>query len=181
MLLILFKKRDLYMDNDSIETISVAEVSKSLALTKYLSPFIPDKDKEPSWDGRVYIYITEKKTKNNVEGYVPVQVKGTENEDLSKDSVSYPMSIDDLKNYLHDGGIILFLVYESKSGECKIYYTALTVVKIKHYLETAKGEETRNIKLISFPLDNDEKADIFHNFNRERKKQISFATKACLL
>lgn len=44
------------MDNYAIELFSVNAVKNSIAMSDFLSPFIADNDKEPSWDGFVYIY-----------------------------------------------------------------------------------------------------------------------------
>ena len=44
------------LSTKQIETFSVNAVRDSLSLTDFLDPFIADNDKEPSWDGHVYIY-----------------------------------------------------------------------------------------------------------------------------
>lgn len=38
------------------EKIATAAVQLSVAKTDRLSPFVNDGDKEPSWDGNIYIY-----------------------------------------------------------------------------------------------------------------------------
>ena len=69
------------------ETLSVDAVRDSIMMTDHLDQFIPDNDKEPFWDGAVYIYENKDHTKENFRGRMPVQVKGTENEDFSKDGM----------------------------------------------------------------------------------------------
>lgn len=44
------------MDSKAIETISVNAVRNSVVMSELLDQFIPDNDKEPSWDGCVYIW-----------------------------------------------------------------------------------------------------------------------------
>ena len=66
------------MDSKQIETFAVNAVRESIALSGYLDQYISDNDKEPSWDGFVYIYNDPIKTKANLIGRVPVQVKGKE-------------------------------------------------------------------------------------------------------
>ena len=51
------------MDAKTIETLSVNAVRDSIVLSNYLDQFIPDNDKEPSWDGAMYIY--DNKSKRN--------------------------------------------------------------------------------------------------------------------
>ena len=41
------------------ETLSVDAVRDSIMMTDHLDQFIPDNDKEPFWDGAVYIYENE--------------------------------------------------------------------------------------------------------------------------
>ena len=109
------------MDKKAIETLSVNAVRDSIVTSDFLDQFIADNDKEPSWDGFVYIYEDNSKKKDKLKGRIPVQVKGKECDDFSRDEISYSMSIADLKNYLYDGGAILFVVYISKTGQKKIY------------------------------------------------------------
>ncbi|MDD4413451.1 MAG: hypothetical protein PHR14_02690 [Oscillospiraceae bacterium] len=39
----------------AIEMLSTNAVKDSIAMSGFLEPFIADNDKEPSWDGHVYI------------------------------------------------------------------------------------------------------------------------------
>ena len=111
------------MDRKAIETLSVNAVRDSIVVSDYLDQFIADNDKEPSWDGFVYIYNDKSKKKSKLKGRLPVQVKGTENSDHSKEEISFPVSTTDLNNYLYDGGIVFFVVYiDSKGAKKQIYY-----------------------------------------------------------
>ncbi|MFD2114313.1 DUF4365 domain-containing protein [Paenibacillus yanchengensis] len=172
------------MNTKAIETISISAVRDSIVVSDYLDQYIADNDKEPSWDGFVYIYNAKNKKKNQLTGRVPVQVKGTVNNDLSKSEISYPVNIIDMKNYLNDGGVVYFVVYINENGNrTKIYYQTLTPVKLKLYLgeiersniDSNRIQKTKNLKLIEFPNDSLRKANIFLNFFNDGKKQISFS------
>ena len=118
------------MNSIQIETLAVNAVKDSILMSDYLIPFINDNDKEPSWDGKVYIYKDKNCTKDNLIGRLPVQVKGKECDDLSKEEISYSMNVVDLNNYLDDGGAILLDVYKRQgyenfgisSGGCILLY-----------------------------------------------------------
>ena len=56
------------MDSNTIELLAVEAVKKSIVLSDFLTPFIADNDKEPSWDGFIYIYNTIDKKKTNLKG-----------------------------------------------------------------------------------------------------------------
>lgn len=89
-----------------------------------------------------------------------------------------------MNNYLHDGGVIYFVVHISKDGaNKKIYYQTLTPIKLKSYIaeinntdkEKQKKQKTKNLKLIEFPTDSNRKSTILLNFYNDSKKQTSFS------
>ena len=98
------------MDKSDIEQIAVSTVQRRVNLTKYLSSYLSDNDKTPSWDGFIYIYNTEHKTKNNLRGRIATQIKGHNTADQSADEISFSVNVADLRNYLNDGGIFYFVV-----------------------------------------------------------------------
>lgn len=164
------------MNKKAVETISVNAVRDSIVCSDFLDQYIPDNDKEPSWDGSVYIYTDKSKTKDKLKGRIPVQVKGTEKDDFGKEEISFPVSTVDLKNYLNDGGAVFFVVYIGQKGLRKqIYYSELPPIKLKMYLAEAKGQKTKSIKLKKFPSDSNEKATIFFQCFENCQKQASFS------
>ncbi len=170
--MIIFAKE---MNHKKIEEFSVIAVHKSLSLTDYLSPYISVNDKEPSWDGLVYIYSDKSGKKSSIIGRVSVQVKGKFCNNFPKYEIKYPIQTIDLKNYLNDGGVIYFVVYLKENGTGKIYYSTLTPVKLNRYLKGVGSQKTKNISLKEFPEDNNKKVNIFLNFYEDCKKQNSFA------
>ena len=123
------------MNQKTIETIAVNAVKNSIVMSELLDEFIADNDKEPSWDGFVYIYEDNSKKKEKLKGRIPVQVKGHVCENHSKEKISFLMSTVDLNNYLEDGGCILFVVYIGNNGLTnKIYYVELTPIKLRKIL-----------------------------------------------
>lgn len=163
------------LDNNALETLSISAVKNSIVMCDYLSQFINDNDKEPSWDGAVYIYGDKNKTKDKLKGRMPVQVKGTECSDFSKEEISFSMSTVDLRNYLYDGGCILFVVYIGNAGLTnKIYYAELTPIKLRQLLQEAGNQGSKVVHLKPFPSDNNKKATIFLNCLQNCQKQASF-------
>lgn len=163
------------LDNKAIETLSVNAVKNSIVASEFLDQFISDNDKEPSWDGFIYIYGDKSKKKSSLKGRMPVQVKGTGCDDHSKEIISFSMKTVDLRNYLYDGGCILFVVYVGNCGLTnKIYYAELTPVKLRQLLEEAKEQGNKTIHLKEFPSDNNKKATILLNCLQNCQKQASF-------
>lgn len=159
-----------------LEKIATASVKASISATDVLSPFISEGDKEPSWDGNIYIYSDSNKKKDGIKK-VPVQVKGKQNGDFSKEIIKYPISVTDLENYLNDGGVLFFVVYINKTGiNTKIYYSCLLPIKIRSLLDNSvRGKKQISIELSPFPEDNWRKVSVLLNFYDHMKKQTSFA------
>ena len=47
----------------NLETLAIHAVGLSLSKTERISAFLNDGDKEPSWDGNIYIHENERRTK----------------------------------------------------------------------------------------------------------------------
>lgn len=163
------------LDTQAIETLSVNAVRDSIVLSEYLAQCIHDNDREPSWDGHVYIYNDKSKNKSQLRGRIPVQVKGTENNELTREEITFSVSTIDLQNYLNDGGIIFFVVYIDSTGANKqIYYAELPPIKIRALLKAAQSKKTTSIKLKKFPDDPNRKAIVFYSCFENCQKQASF-------
>lgn len=163
------------MDRKAIETLSVNAVRDSIVVSDFLDQFFAENDKEPSWDGFVYIYSDKSKKKEKLKGRIPVQIKGTENDDFSKEEITFSVSTTDLNNYLNNGGSVFFVVYIGHNGLTRqIYYAELPPIKLRVYLEQAKGQKRKSIKLKKFPTDSNEKAMIFFQCLENCQKQASF-------
>lgn len=162
------------LDSKKIEILAVNAVKDSIVTTDFLDPYIAENDKEPSWDGFVYIYDDVRKTKDTLKGRMPVQVKGKECDDHSNKEISFSMSKADLVNYLNDGGCILFVVYIGNNGLTrKIYYSILTPIKLRQLLVGVN--KSKVIYLKEFPSDKNQKTTIFFNSFQNCQKQASFA------
>lgn len=164
------------MDSNAIENISVSKLKMVLMLNDYLSPFINEGDKEPSWDGNIYLYNKKGKKKKDIKGRVSIQVKGEEKSITKKSEIKYPVSVVDLRNYLSDGGVIYFVVYVDKQGNSKIYYCTMEPLRIQDFLKELKREsqKTKSIAFRALPDDKEKVRDIFFTFQLNSQKQISF-------
>ena len=162
-----------------LEKLATSAIEKEIAKTDLLSSFINSGDKEPRWDGHIYIHEDKKKTKKNIKK-VAAQVKGkaVRTRD-AKRTISYPISCDDLRAYMMNGGTVFFVVYLNKdTGDVlQIYYVSLLPVMVKKLLDEKKSRRTISVKFHKFPADNARKTELFLNFYEESKKQVSFAGK----
>lgn len=172
---LILQKGVVNINTKDVEELAIDVVKRSIIKSGFLSQHINENDKEQFWDGFVYIYNNKQKRKEDFEGRVPVQVKGTLKSDLSKDEISYSVDMVDLKGYLKDGGIIFFVVYiNEEENKEKIYYNALSPVKLIALIEKYKSQGSKSIKFKSFPEESEKKSTVFYQFFNECKKQSSF-------
>lgn len=160
-----------------LEKLATSAVTSEIGKTDILSSFINSGDKEPCWDGNIYIHEDNRKTKKNLKK-VATQVKGKAvTPKQVKRTITYPINHDDLHAYMMNGGTIFFVVYLDKdTGDTlQIYYTDLLPVKIKDLFKNKKKKYS--VKFRKFPPDKFRKTEIFLNFYEDAKKQASFAGK----
>ncbi|MBR4656647.1 MAG: hypothetical protein IKO68_08810 [Oscillospiraceae bacterium] len=161
----------------NIEVLATSAVKASLCKTDRLNPFVAEGDKEPVWDGNVYIHEDSKKNKKNLKR-VPVQVKGKRSDGEISNTVLYRIKVSDLESYQRDGGVIFFVVYLGSDGNARqIYYTPLYPIKISELLKNKQGNASISVSFQKFPEDNNEKTAVFLDFYAHAKKQASFAGK----
>ena len=158
-----------------LEKIATSAIVSSISKTDTLSGFINDGDKEPCWDGNIYIHENSRHSKKNIKR-IPTQVKGKDVKTKSvKDKIKYRVKYDDLKAYMMDGGTLFFVVYiEKETGEAlQIYYADLLPIRIMKILE--QTQDSYSIDFFSFPSDNKEKIEVVLNAYNDAQRQKSFA------
>ena len=161
------------------EQLGTTAVINSVSKTSRLKAFVNSGDKEPSFDGNIYIYDNNNYSKDNLKR-VSVQVKGKGVRSKPTATIKYPVSIVDLDIYMRNGGVMFFVVYIDKdTGDSKqIYYCALLPFKIKELMKgKTDGDKSINVNFSQFPTDEKDITDIFLNFHSNAQKQISFIDK----
>lgn len=135
------------MTSKQIEEIAVHTVGLYFSKSQTISPYISDNDKEPCWDGNLYVYSNPDKTNSSLYGRIPVQIKGkTFKSGSIKSEIKYPVSTVNLRNYKRDGGILYFVVGIWDNCQ-KIYYAELTPLRLKQYIKQSSGNASCSIKL----------------------------------
>jgi hypothetical protein len=156
-----------------IEVLATTAVKNAISWTERLVSYIPEKDKEPIWDGSVHVYASALKSNENEIGRVPTQVKGKAVNKFSTHE-HFDVPVCELKNYLHEGGVIFFVVELLKTTEeKKIFYISLLPYDLIKLIESAGQRISKRIELNPFPQDNSEKEAIFANFLCARNMQRS--------
>ena len=135
-----------------------------------METFIPIGDKEPAWDGNIYIKHGDKSYSR-----IPAQVKGKSVKSLPKNP-SYKVSLVNLENYKRDGGIVYFVVFLLDDGTRAPYYRFLAPVDLKRYIQKAKGSSSTSITLEPLGPVVGELERLFIQFYYDCKRQTSFSS-----
>lgn len=127
-------------NSSKIELAAVNCITDAFFNSKRLIPYIPTNDKEPVWDGHIYI-----KHGNNGFSRIPTQVKGKCVKKLPK-KPTYPVKIVNLENYKRDGGVIFFVVFITENERFP-FFKFLAPIDIKRVIKNAKGTSETAITL----------------------------------
>lgn len=157
----------------NIESMAISAVQNAISKTDYLGEQINKGDREPSWDGSIYVYNTpgNNHKKEDYMATVPVQVKGMIKNDHSAERIKYGVSVVDLKNYRIVGGTMFFVVYISSNGETKIYYNSLLPFELNKILKNVGKRKSVFVEFMAFPTDKTEITNCVMNFARDMDKQ----------
>jgi len=157
-----------------MEVIATAAVKTRLALCDGLSPFIKEKEKEPVWDGHIYVYSCDSDKNEDLIARVPVQVKGRKRSS-EKTPISVKHSVDtvDLKQYSNEGGVFYFLVTINNDGRTTLYYKSLLPFDLHEEIDELEKNSKKSITLKVLPDDNKSIRQIFLAFIGDRKRQAT--------
>ena len=140
-----------------IENLAVSKLTGELAKCDLVRPFIKTGDREPSWDGNIYVYRASEDPDHCPNGAllrrIPVQVKGQIGH-LRWNSISYSVQVEDLKNYAGEDGIVYFVVRIREDGEARrIYYRFLPKWELETLLQELRlpGQKEKSLKFKPFP------------------------------
>lgn len=166
------------MDSKNIEEKAINEVKRFFEDSSIIHTYITENDKEPFWDGHLYLYPSGIKTKENFQGRVPVQVKGKVLKKAKTNNFSYPIDIADLKAYLHEG--VIFIVVQLIEKQRIIFYHNLSPILLRSIIAQHPNNKSTSIKM--FPLSNSvsEVEVELLQFEIDCKKQVSSANSASI-
>ena len=168
------------MKSLDIENLAVSKLSGEVAKSDFLRPFIKTGDKEPLWDGNIYLLNNSSGKNDEIVHKIPVQVKGRSRLPKCKNGVlTYSIHKKNLQSYMADNGVLYFIVKinKGKREAEEIYYADLTPVKLHRALnDKAMHNKNNTVKIEFKALSNDlEKMEaVFINFVNACKAQSGF-------
>ena len=162
-------------DTKAIEEKALNYLKSFIEDSKVISQFIDDNDKEPCWDGHLYLYSDGKRDKEHLRGRVPIQIKGTEVERFQTKKWKFKLEKNDLKAYLHEPTFFIVCQVKKNSKERKLFFRELLPDTVKRLLRDMGSNETRNTLFHPLTTDLQEFEEQLGLFLAHRRKMISFA------
>jgi len=174
------KKRQETIDTKAIEEKALNHLKNFIEDSTSISQFLTDNDREPCWDGHLYLYSGGIRDKKHLMGRVPVQVKGTEVEKFETKNWKFKIEKEDLKAYLHEPTFFIVCQIKKDSKEKKLFYREMMPEFVKKLLKDM-GKQMSKMTLF-YPLTEDltEFEDQLKVFFSNSKRMVSFATSKTL-
>lgn len=161
------------MNSRQIEQLATSAVTQYFAKCDNLASYINDNDKEPIWDGEIYAYKNKLQKNEDMIGRISTQVKGKTAKKF-KENLSYPISVVNLKKYLHNGGC-LYIVVQIVNYDTKIFYKELAPIVLKSIIKNNGGKKSVCLKMEPLPTDTKYTESIIIDLIKNCERQASFA------
>ena len=164
-------------NNIDIEGLAVGHLKTLFSKIGCLRAVINDNDKEPIWDGYIYVYEynTKQRSNEDLKGRIPIQVKGHIEKDIYSGNnkiPSYKFDVTNLKNYLNDGGVLFFVVTFDENGENeKVFYKKLLPYDLNKILKNVGNKKTKTLPLDFLPKNKEKIIELFFNFINDKQNQ----------
>ena len=112
-------------DTKEIEEKALNYLKTFIEDSKVISQYINENDKEPCWDGHLYLYSEGGRNKEHLMGRVPVQIKGTEVTRFVSKKWKFKLEKVDLKAYLTEPTFYIVCQIKKDSKERMLFYREL--------------------------------------------------------
>lgn len=164
------------IDTKAIEEKALNYLKQFIEDSKAISQFLKDNDKEPCWDGHLYLYSDGIRDKKHLLGRVPVQVKGTEVEEFEIKNWKFKLEKDDLNAYLHEPTFFIVCQIKKDSKERRLFYREMLPDFVNKLLKDIDKHGSK--MTLFYPLTEDltEFEDQLKVFLSNSKKMVSFAS-----
>ena len=168
---------DLYYKNKPriFATVPLNHFKSFIEDSKVISQFIADNDKEPCWDGHLYLYADGIRDKEHLQGRVPIQIKGTEVGRFVTKKWKFKLEKADLKAYLEEPTFFIVCQVKKDSKERMLFFRELLPDLVNKLLRDMGKNATRMTLFHPLTEDLKEFEDQLMVFLSNSKKMISFA------
>ncbi len=162
------------MDNKAIEEKAIICFKDYILDSTVISPFLNENDKEPCWDGHLFVYSDSSKSKKYLSGRVPVQIKGTVVKRFVTNKYKFSVDVSDLKAYKTEPTVYVVCQQKEHSKERMLFYRFFLPETVKNILKGKESQGSIKVLFHEMPQDVVEFENRIKVFMGDRKKQLSF-------
>lgn len=158
-----------------IEKQAVNVVESSILKIKEFNPCFTTDDKNIGIDGYIQLYKSDKHSKDNSIGSIPVQIKGQYKKSFKKTEYKrFSLKKSDLKWFVNNTiGILFFYVMQDENDKFSIYYKKLSLFSINEILKKMKDNKSSSVKFKRFPTNTKDVSRLIKEFNDDLTKQAN--------
>ena len=167
-------------DTKEIEEKALNYFKSFIEDSKVISQYLKENDREPCWDGHLYLYSEGERNKEHLLGRVPVQIKGAEVPRFKTKKWKYTLEKVDLKAYLTEPTFFIVCQIKQDSKERMLFHRELLPNLVKTLLRDMGDNDTR--KTLFHPLTDNltEFENQLKVFMSNSKRMVSFANSKLL-
>ena len=169
------KEQETKDDTKAIEEKALNYFKSFIEDSKFISQFLTDNDKEPCWDGHLYLYTDGIRDKKHFWGRVPIQIKGTEVEEFETENWKFKLEKDDLKAYLHEPTFFIVCQIKKDSKDRKLFYREMLPEFVNKLLRDIENNRTKRTRFYPLTDNLTEFEEQLMMFFSNSKKMVSFA------
>ena len=143
-------------NSDDVEKFGIRQVDDDFHDSKgFVKPCLTEQDRGEAWDGVFKYFRDGAHDINHFEAECKVQVKGKTVKEarLARKVIKYQVPKNQLKVYLHNGGVLYFVVYVSELNPKKrrTYYCQLLPFDAKNLIQKKEKSKSVSITLKAIP------------------------------
>lgn len=162
-------------NSTKIEKKAITQLDLYLEDSQVIDPFVREKDKEPIWDGHLYLYKDRIFDNAHLVDRVSVQVKGHEVDAIKEKDFKYRMEKCELDAFLNDPVVYIVCQIQRGSKGRKLFYRCMLPEYIKHIRRGKESQGSFSVPMKPMPERCEDFETILQSFTIDRRRQMQFA------
>ena len=163
------------MNSTDVENQALNGLRDYIEYSPVIAQHLSEGDRDPLWDGYLYLYADGIKDNEHYIDKVSVQVKGKEVDHFKLEGFKYPIEKIALRAYLSDPVVFIVCQLKKNTKEKKLFYRSLLPENIKNLLKGKDKQETVSVLMKPMPEECEEFENILTAFIGDRRRQLQYA------
>ena len=157
------------------EKKAITQLDLYLEDSQVIDPFVRERDKEPIWDGHLYLYKDGIFDNAHLVDKVSLQVKGREVDVIKEKDFKFKMEQCELDAFLNDPVVYIVCQIQKGTKGRKLFYRCMLPEYIKHIRRGKEKQQSISVPMKPMPERCADFEAILEQFVIDRRRQIQFA------